>query len=83
MLFYQCDDHGCVYSVDSEGTLYYAPQNADGTVNLDSWEDWTEVDHMALLGEEEEIRNLIDDIHDKLIHASKVMGEYFQNPSFV
>ena len=75
MLMYQCDEHGCVYSIDSEGVLYVTPQFQDDTIDLT---DWTEVDHMAMLGEEQSVRDVIDTVHEKLIAASKAMGEYFQ-----
>ena len=75
MILYTADNLGCVYSIDSEGTLFYTPQFTDGTVNI---EDWCEVDFMALMGEEEECRSEIDAIHEKLIAMSKLMGEYYQ-----
>ena len=75
MLMYQCDLHGCVYSIDCEGVLFSTPQFNDDTINLT---DWIEVDHMAMLGEEQSVRDTIDTIHEKLISASKAMGEYYQ-----
>ena len=75
MIVLTCDDHGCAYSIDSEGTLYYTPQYNDGSINV---EDWSEVDHMALLGEEEEVQALIEEIHEQLIVISKSIGEYYK-----
>jgi hypothetical protein len=75
MLMYQSNEHGCVYSIDNEGVLFYTPQYRDNHIELD---DWSEVDHMALLGEDETIRRRVDEIHDKLIKANKSMGEYYQ-----
>ena len=74
MIVLTCDDYGCAYSIDSEGTLYYTPQYNDGSINV---EDWSEVDHMALLGEEEEVQALIEEIHEQLIVISKSIGEYY------
>jgi len=75
MIVLTCDDHGCAYSIDSEGTLYYTPQYNDGSINV---EDWDEVDHMALLGEEDDIQALIEEVHEQLIVISKSIGEYYQ-----
>ena len=54
---YISDFHGCAYSMvrdlDSDGDyLIYTPLFTDGTYEEDLGE-WAEVDHMALLGEEE------------------------------
>ena len=75
MNIYIAENQGCAYSIDSEGTLFYTPQYQDGTVNL---EDWSEVDLMSLMGEEENLRCEVDEIHEKLIAMSKAIGEYFQ-----
>ena len=75
MILYTADNLGCVYSIDSEGTLFYTPQYQDGSINL---EDWCEVDLMHLMGEEENLRLEVDAIHEKLISMSKAIGEYFQ-----
>ena len=75
MIIYIAENQGCAYSIDSEGTLFYTPQYQDGTVNL---EDWSEVDLMSLMGEDENLRCEIDEIHEKLIAMSKAIGEYFQ-----
>ena len=75
MIILTADNQGCAYSVDSEGTLYYTPQYQDGSINL---EDWCEVDLMHLLGEDENLRLEVDNIHNQLIGLSKAIGEYFQ-----
>jgi hypothetical protein len=75
MIVLTCDDHGCAYSIDSEGTLYYTPQYNDGSINV---EDWDEVDHMALLGEEDDIQALVEEVHEQLIAMSKSIGEYYK-----
>jgi len=78
MIIYKAETLGCAYSIDSEGALYYSPQYINGTVNVD---DWIEVDHLSLLGEEENLREEIESIHQQLIDISKLMGEYFQKGS--
>jgi|TARA_B100001063_G_C16760476_1_gene555704 hypothetical protein len=75
MIVLTCEDHGCAYSIDSEGTLYYSVQYNDGSINV---EDWDEVDHMALLGDECEYKTIVDTIHEQLIAMSKLIGEYYQ-----
>ena len=62
-----CDEMGCAYSIDSEGTLYYSPLFIDGTIKTD---DWREVEHI----EHDEQR----DSQEKLITMSKALGEYYQ-----
>ena len=62
-----CEEMGCAYSIDSEGTLFYSPLFIDGTIKTD---DWREVEHI----EYDEQR----DAQDKLIKMSKALGEYFQ-----
>ena len=80
MLLYTSPEHGCVYSMCSEGVLYYTPQYRDNTVVLDdNFEgEWCEVDFMALMGEDEEVQSEIKEIETKLISALKAMGEYYQ-----
>ena len=70
-----CEEMGCAYSIDSEGTLFYTPQYQDGSINV---EDWCEVDLMSLMGEDENLRLEVDQIHEQLITISKAVGEYFQ-----
>ena len=41
--------------------------------------DWIEVDHMSLLGEEKEIQDEIDKVHEQLITLNKALGWYYQN----
>jgi len=75
MIVLTSENNGCAYSIDSEGTLFYTPQYQDGSINV---EDWCEVDFMSLMGEEEDFRLEIDEVHQKLIEMSKAIGEYFQ-----
>ena len=75
MIVLTAENQGCAYSIDSEGTLFYTPKYQDGSINL---EDWCEVDLMNLMGEEENFRLEVDEIHQQLIEMSKAIGEYFQ-----
>ena len=76
MIIYIAENQGCAYSICSEGALYYTPLYQDGSMNV---EDWTEVDLMSLMGEEENLCFEVDDIHDKLISMNKAAGFYYQN----
>ena len=46
------EEHGCVYTVCTEGELFWAPIYHDNTVNL---EEFDYVDFMALMGDEVEM----------------------------
>ena len=75
MIMLQIDGHGCVYSIDSEGALYMTPISENNSVCLD---DWDEIDFLGLLGEEESIREEIEDVHQQLIEMNKAVGCYFK-----
>jgi hypothetical protein len=73
MIMLTAENYGCVYSVCSEGELYYSPIMTDGTISL---EDWEPVDLYEC--DEFESKDL-EEIQDKLIELMKVAGLYFQN----
>jgi hypothetical protein len=55
---------GCVYTlIDDE--LFYTPMMKDGSFSNNE-EDFVEVDHMALLGEEEFIRQEVERVENIL-----------------
>ena len=67
---YLSEPHGCVYRIvqdqDSDGDyLITTPRNADGTWS-ERDEDWTEVDELALLGEDQDIRLHVEHVWDVL-----------------
>ena len=70
MIIYTLEGHGCAYSIDDEGTLYYTPISESGAIRLD---DWTECEAVDELDEE----GLID-IQEKLITLNKANGTYFR-----
>jgi len=74
MILYTPEDHGCAYSIDTEGTLFYIPIHTDGTLNLNEID---EVDYYDLIdsGYEDEV----NEIHEKLISMMKSIGEYYTN----
>jgi hypothetical protein len=69
MILYFSQDHGCAYSIDTEGTLFYVPLYANGTLNL---EEIDEVDYDAT--QEDDVK----EIYEKLITMTKSVGEYYQ-----
>ena len=71
MIMLQIDGHGCVYSIDSEGTLYMTPISESNSIRLD---DWVEVESVDELDDE-----VINEIHEQLITLEKANGTYFQN----
>ncbi len=75
MIILTSDNQGCAYSIDSEGTLYYTPMYIGGGIET---QEWSEVDLMSLMGEDENLRLEVDQIHEQLITISKAIGEYFQ-----
>ena len=76
MIILTSEQQGCAYSIDSEGTLFYTPMCKDSSINL---EEWDEVDHMAILGEEQSVQDDVNDILERLITVSKALGEYYCN----
>ena len=67
---YLSDFHGCAYSMvrdlDSDGDyLIHTPLYLDGTYEQDR-EAWVEVDHMALLGEEQDHQLPVEGVVDHL-----------------
>ena len=65
--------HGCMYTVCTEGELFYAPIHQDGTVNM---EEFDMVDFMALMGDE--IMEELEEIQSVLIDMMKRAGLYFK-----
>ena len=69
MILLTSDSHGCVYSIDSEGCLYYMPKHLDGSINF---EELAEVESVDELDDED-----ISQVHSQLITMSKSIGHYF------
>lgn len=73
MILYSPEDHGCAYTIDTEGTLYYIPIHSNGILNFG---ELCEVDYEELRdgGYEDEVQ----EVHQKLIQMMKSVGEYYQ-----
>lgn len=65
MILYIPEGHGCAYSIDSEGAMYYTPLLEGGALQL---EETAEVEDLDDLQE----------IQDELIAMNKSVGFYFQ-----
>jgi len=74
MILYIPEGHGCAYSIDSEGELFYTPILEGGTLQL---EETDIVDYYDAV--DNECENEINEIHDKLIELNKTAGFYFKN----
>jgi len=70
MILLAPEDHGAVYTIDSEGTLYFMPKYSNGTINFEEITEVTDVDEL----DEENVM----EIHSKLIQMMKSIGEYYQ-----
>jgi len=71
MIILQIDGHGCVYSIDSEGTLYMTPISQSNSIRLDEWIQVESVDELD--------DKVVNEIQEQLITLEKANGTYFQN----
>ena len=67
-------EHGCVYTVCTEGELLWAPIYHDGSINL---EEFDYVDFMALMGDEVEMREQLDEIQLTLCKMMQAAGLFY------
>lgn len=74
--FLTVEDHGCVYTVCTEGELFYAPIYKDGTVNLEEF-DYVDF-YMTDIDSEE-----LEKIQTTLIDMMQSFGLYFKTPMAV
>ena len=68
---------GAIYSVDSEGTLYYIPRIKKGASNYFDVQEVAEVEYSF---ENENDEEFIKNIHSFLISEAKHQGNYFKRP---
>ncbi len=52
----------------------YSPLMVGGGLETD---EWIEVDHLAMLGEDKQIQDSINEIHEQLILANHALGWYY------
>ena len=70
-VFVTVKDHGCMYTVCTEGELFYAPMYQDGTVNM---EEFDMVDFWDSDADDEEL----EEIQSALIDMMQRAGLYFK-----
>ena len=69
MFVYVSQAHGCAYALDGED-LIMTPVHDDLTYDT-CWDNWVEVDHMSLLGEEQSIQDHIAWVEAKLMELAE------------
>jgi len=70
------EEHGCAYTMDTEGTLLYTPMLQGGGIET---EDWSEVEMNEIEAMGEDITREIVNIEQQLITLMKAMGWYYQS----
>jgi len=71
--FLTVQDHGCVYTICTEGELFAAPILSNGSVNFDEFDVVNYCDAVDNGTEEE-----LNQIQDALVDMMKRIGLYFQ-----
>jgi hypothetical protein len=77
-VFLTVENHGCVYTICTEGELFYAPILANGNVNFNEFDIYYFDDDMS-----DEERDEMENIHGALIDMMQRAGLYFQQPAAV
>ena len=72
-VFVTCEHHGCVYTVCTEGELFYAPMYTDGSINM------MEFDIVDMEESDADIVEL-ESIQSALIDMMQRAGIYFRQP---
>ena len=70
-VFLTVENHGCVYTICTEGELFYSPIMSDGSVNFNEF-DWVDFDVAEADYDE------LESIQGALIDMMKRTGLYFQ-----
>ena len=74
---YLSDFHGCAYALDEDDNLIMTPMHEDCTFDS-CFDNWIEVDEMALLGEEEKHRAHVEWVrgHLRVLNDGLFAGAY-------
>ena len=72
-VFLTVENHGCVYTICTEGELFYSPIMSDGSVNMNEFDIFYFVEEM-----EDDEREEMEEIQSALIDMMKRTGLYFQ-----
>jgi len=68
------EEHGCVYTVCSEGELFCAPIHHDNTINL---EEFDFVDYDEMMGDEVDMKEQLDEIQLTLCKMMQAAGLFY------
>jgi len=74
-VFLTVENHGCVYTICTEGELFYAPIMSDGSVNFNEFDVFYFDEEMT-----DEERDELESIQGALIDMMQRAGLYFQQP---
>ena len=72
-VYLSVEEHGCMYTVCTEGELFYAPMYRDGTVNL---EEFDMVEYDLYVSKHDEMYQIQSTLIDMMTSA----GLYFKKP---
>ena len=72
-VFLTVENHGCVYTICTEGELFYSPILSNGSVNFNEFDVFYFDDEMS-----DEERDEMEEIHSALVDMMKRAGLYFQ-----
>ena len=77
-VFLTVENHGCVYTICTEGELFYAPILANGSVNFNEFDivDFYEARDCDMEDE-------LNEIQSALVDMTKRVGLYFQQSAAV
>jgi len=70
-VFLTVEEHGCVYTVDTEGELFFAPMYQDGTVSLEEFD-------AVEFGQTDYDDKELEEIQGCLCKMMQTAGLYFQ-----
>jgi hypothetical protein len=73
MILYIPEGHGCAYSIDSEGEMFYTPILEGGTLYMEETDVVDREDLPDYCYEPD-----LEEIHQQLIAMNKAVGFYFQ-----
>jgi len=68
------EEHGCVYTVCTEGELFCAPIHHDNTINL---EEFDFVDYDQMMGDEVGMKEQLDEIQLTLCKMMQAAGLFY------
>ena len=77
MILYTPEDHGCAYTIDTEGTLYYIPIHSNGILNFG---EICEVDYEELSegGYDEQDVKVASTMFQKKTFPCDIHGRHFE-----